>query len=84
MNQEMSQKVVPQLKGVFGNALYHKNLTKGFGVDMFLGAPWTWFSLEIASIDGRVHFYIRTPVTFKELIETQIYTPIPTSESCRG
>lgn len=61
----------------FGNALYHKNLTRGFWGRYIFGAPWTWFSLEIASIDGRVHFYIRTPVTFKELIETQIYAQYP-------
>lgn len=61
----------------FGNALYHKNITKGFWPRYILGLAWTWFSLEITSIDGKVHFYIRTPIAFKQLIETQIYAQYP-------
>ena len=38
---------------------------------------WFWFSLEIASIDGQVHFYIRTPSRVKGLIETQMYAQFP-------
>jgi hypothetical protein len=45
---------------IFSNALYHKS-RKGFWEEYMIGAPWMWFSLEMVSIDGRVHFYIRTP-----------------------
>lgn len=61
---------------IFSNALYHKSL-KGFWEEFMIGAPWMWFSLEIVSIDGRVHFYIRTPSRIRDLVETQIYAQYP-------
>lgn len=61
---------------IFTNALYHKS-GKGFWEQYIQGAPWFWFSLEIASIDGRVHFFIRTPTRIRNLIETQIYAQYP-------
>lgn len=33
----------------------------------------TWYSLEIASINGKVHFYVNTQRFFKNLLESQIY-----------
>lgn len=62
---------------IFSNAFFHKNVMKGFWGRYVKGAAWTWFSLEIVSIDGRIHFYIRTPQNVKELIETQIYAQYP-------
>ncbi|MDD3662687.1 MAG: hypothetical protein PHT84_02370 [Candidatus Pacebacteria bacterium] len=61
---------------IFSNALYHKS-NKGFWEVYIQGAPWFWFSLEIVSIDGRVHFFIRTPTRMRDLIETQIYGQYP-------
>ena len=61
---------------IFSNAFYHKSL-KGFWEEFMIGAPWLWFSLEIVSIDGRVHFYIRTPTHIRDLVETQIYAQYP-------
>ncbi len=61
---------------IFSNAFYHKS-NKGFWEQYIQGAPWFWFSLEIASIDGKVHFFIRTPTRMRELIETQIYAQYP-------
>ena len=61
---------------IFSNALYQKS-NKGFWEQYVQGAPWFWFSLEMVSIDGRVHFYIRTPTRMKDLIETQIYAQYP-------
>ncbi|HAQ02858.1 hypothetical protein A2467_00735 [Candidatus Nomurabacteria bacterium RIFOXYC2_FULL_36_8] len=61
---------------IFTNALYHKSI-KGFWEQYIQGAPWFWFSLEIASIDGRVHFFIRTPTRMRNLVETQIYGQYP-------
>jgi hypothetical protein len=40
-------------------------------------APKLWFSLELVSIGGKIHFYIRTPTSIKDLIETQIYAQYP-------
>lgn len=61
---------------IFTNAFYHKS-AKGFWEQYIQGAPWFWFSLEIASIDGRVHFFIRTPSRVRNLVETQIYGQFP-------
>src|SRR3989344_5517613 len=61
------------------NALYHWSM-KGGKEEYWQGAVWFWFSLEIASIDGQVHFYIRTPSRIRGLIETQMYAQYPQSQ----
>ncbi len=44
------------------------------------GSSRAWFSLEMASIDGQVHFYIWAREKFKEMIETQLYSQFPDIE----
>ena len=61
------------------NALYHWSM-KGGKEEYWQGAVWFWFSLEIASIDGQVHFYIRTPSRIRTLIETQMYAQYPQAQ----
>ncbi len=61
------------------NAFYHWSY-KGGREEYWQGAVWFWFSLEIASIDGQVHFYIRTPTRIRELIETQMYAQYPQAQ----
>lgn len=61
------------------NALYHWS-RKGGKEEWWQGAVWFWFSLEIASIDGQVHFYIRTPTRIRSLIETQMYAQYPQAQ----
>ena len=39
-----------------------------------------WFSFEIVSIEGDVHFYVRTPVKSRDMIESQIYAQYPDAE----
>lgn len=63
----------------FTNALYHFS-NKGGKESYWQGAVWFWFSLEIASIDGQVHFYIRTPTRVRSLIETQMYAQYPQAQ----
>ncbi len=63
----------------FTNALYHWSI-KGGLEEYWQGAVWFWYSLEIVSIDGQVHFYIRTPSRIKDLIETQMYAQYPQSQ----
>ena len=49
--------------------------------DVYLqGALDVWFSLEIVSIEGDVHFYIRTPIKSRAIIEAQIYAQYPDAE----
>jgi hypothetical protein len=63
----------------FTNALYHWS-EKGGLEEYWQGAVWFWYSLEIVSIEGQVHFYIRTPSRIKDLIETQMYAQYPQSQ----
>lgn len=61
------------------NALYHES--KKSGIESYwIGAVWFWFSLEIVSIEGQVHFYIHAPTRVKGLIETQMYAQYPQSQ----
>lgn len=45
-----------------------------------LGKTRTWFSFEIASIEGNVRFFIWTRAFWKEVIEAQIYAQYPEVE----
>jgi hypothetical protein len=58
------------------NALYHMS-QKGGWETYWQGAVHFWYSLEIASIDGQVHFFIRVPSRIKKLVETQLYAQFP-------
>lgn len=44
------------------------------------GSTRPWFSLEMASIDGHVKFFIWTREKFREMIETQLYSQFPDIE----
>ena len=39
-----------------------------------------WFSFEIVGLGGEMHFYIRTPEQFKNLVESQIHSQYPEAE----
>lgn len=40
----------------------------------------SWFSFEIASFNGNVHFYVYTQPFFKNLVESQLYSQYPDIE----
>ena len=61
------------------NALYHWSM-KGGKESYWQGAVWFWFSLELVSLEGQVHFYIRTPSRIRSLIETQMYAQYPQAQ----
>lgn len=58
------------------NALYHMS-QKGGWETYWQGAVHFWYSLELVSIDGQVHFFIRVPSRLKKLAETQLYAQFP-------
>ncbi|MEK7662034.1 MAG: hypothetical protein AAB355_00845 [Patescibacteria group bacterium] len=62
------------------NAMHQTGGTATWVDRYWNGKVRVFFSLEIASIDGRVHFFIRTPVGFKNAIESYIYAQYPESE----
>ena len=61
------------------NALYQTPSGQWFD-HIFKGRVKNWFSLELVSIDGNVHFFIRTNEIYKDIIEAQIYGQYPTAE----
>lgn len=63
-----------------GNAL---SQTGGVGTRYkrwWQGKVLLWFSLEIVSTEGEIHFYIRTPRQIVNIIETQLYAQYPQAE----
>lgn len=38
------------------------------------------FSLEIASVEGKIHFFIRLPQIFRPLVESNVYSQYPEAE----
>jgi hypothetical protein len=49
--------------------------------DIYLaGMVDAWFSFEIVSFEGDIHFYIRTPEISRGMIEAQIYAEYPDAE----
>jgi hypothetical protein len=61
------------------NGLYHWS-NKGGREEFWQGAVWFWFSLEIVSLEGQVHFYIRIPSRLRSLVETQMYAQYPQAQ----
>jgi len=47
---------------------------------LFQGTIRTWWSFEIASIGGDIHFYIYTQKFFRNLVESQVYGQFPDAE----
>ncbi len=49
--------------------------------DVYLtGMVELYFSLEIAGLEGQVHFFIRSPLKAKDVVEAQIYAQYPRAE----
>ncbi|MBI5004689.1 MAG: hypothetical protein HZC04_00675 [Candidatus Lloydbacteria bacterium] len=62
------------------NALYQKGSISNLLQKYVQGNLRPWFSLELVSLEGKVHFFIYTQKFFSKLIETQIYAQYPTVE----
>lgn len=69
----------PQTIEIFLNTLHQPSVGNLLDV-YFKGRVRAWFSLEIVSIDGTVHFYIWTQPKFRGLIESQLYAQFPDIE----
>lgn len=69
----------PAAMELFLNNLYQTSA--GNLLKVYLeGAVRPWFSLELVSIDGTVHFYIWMFKRFKELVQSQLYAQFPNVE----
>jgi len=54
--------------------------TPNFYEAWFGGEVQKWFSLEMVSLGGNIHYFIRTPESFRNLVEAQIYAQYPEVE----
>ena len=62
-------------------AILHSILYKGSWWKRYIeGRVQEWFSLEMVSFDGELHFYIRTLAQFRNLAEAAIYAQYPQAE----
>ena len=66
------------------NALHITAGTNTWYQKYWQGRLRAWFSLEIASIEGRIHFFIRVPAiggfNYRHLVEAQVYAQYPQAE----
>lgn len=75
--REMSKS--PVAMEMFLNNLY--NPIAGNLLKVYLeGAMRTWFSLELVSIDGTVHFYVWCHKGYRQRVEAQLYAHFPSIE----
>ena len=61
------------------SALYQSS-TGEWHEHLFQGRVMDWSSLEIVSIGGSLHFFIRVSSLYKNIIESQIYSQYPSAE----
>jgi hypothetical protein len=69
----------PQAMEVLFSVMYQTN-DGTFLERWWLGFVRVWFSLEIVSLGGDVHFYIRTVKFFRNAVESQIYSQFTQAE----
>ena len=50
------------------------------GKNMLSGEPQTSYKFEIASIDGKIHFYIRCLADYRDAVEAAVYSQFPEAE----
>jgi hypothetical protein len=62
------------------NSLYQTGGTGNWFDKHWKGNLRNYFSLEIVSREGEIHFYIRTIEKFQKIIESQIYAQYPQAE----
>jgi hypothetical protein len=64
------------METILANSMYHKS-QKDLWDKYWVGAIPFYFSLEIASIEGKIHFFVNTPSRVAPLIKSQIYAQYP-------
>ena len=62
---------------IFFNSLYQTGSEGDWWVRLYKGQTRATFSLELTSIDGSIHFYIRTQEKFRNVIEASLYSQFP-------
>jgi hypothetical protein len=61
-------------------SLYHAGSETTYGGRFWRGSVRTWFSLELVSLGGNIHFYVWGAGRFRTLIEAALYAQFPEIE----
>lgn len=67
----------PAAMELFLSALHQTGGEGGWYDVYWLGKTRAWFSLEMVSLEGQVHFYIWTRASLKNFIESSLYAQFP-------
>jgi len=67
----------PLAMEIFFNSLYQTGKEGDWWVRNFKGQTRAWFSLELVSIDGAIHFFIWMRKEFKNIVEASLYSQFP-------
>ena len=67
----------PRAMEFFLNGLHQPFGDGNWYLKWWQGSTRPWFSLEVVSIDGAVHFYIWTRKSYKNAIESNLYSQYP-------
>ena len=70
----------PKAMEFFFNVLGQKGLTSTFINRYWEGNVYPWFSFELISIEGSIHFVIRTQKFYRPLLEQNLYSQFPDVE----
>ncbi len=62
------------------NSMFQTGGVGNFYKKYVQGRLLAWFSLEIVSLEGQIHFYIRTPAFHRDIITSQIYAQYPQAQ----
>ncbi len=60
--------------------IFHQTFEGNWWTRLTQGLVRGWFSLELVSFAGEIHFYLRIQKFFKKLVESQIYSQYPEVE----
>lgn len=74
---EKSAKAMDQ---VFASLYSVRNFAGNFFEKWWDGEVSLWFSFEIASLGGQIHFYIRTPSQYQRIVEAFLHAQYPDVE----
>ena len=67
----------PLAMETFFSGMHHGQGENSWFNMFFKGSIRPWWSIEIASLEGQVHFYIWTRVAYRRIIESQLYAQYP-------
>lgn len=70
----------PLAMEIFFTSLYQTGAPKNW-IETYLGGSVPpWFSLELVSLEGEIHFFIWSMKKYKNMIEAQLYAQYPNAE----